>query len=61
MLSNLNDALKEAGVYDAPQWRQIQYLTDIRNLCGHKSDRAPERAEVETLINEVAKIVKNLF
>jgi hypothetical protein len=60
-LSNLNNALKDAGVYDAPQWRQIQYLTDIRNLCGHKGDRNPERAEVEDLINGVAKIVMNLF
>lgn len=61
MLSNLNDALKEAGVYDATQWRHIQYLTDIRNLCGHKAERDPERTQVETLINEVAKITKNLF
>jgi hypothetical protein len=60
-LSNLNEALKSDGVYDAPQWRQIQYLTDIRNLCSHKGDRDPTRDEVEDLLNEVAKIVKNLF
>lgn len=60
-LSNLNDALKGAGVYDPPQWRQIQYLADIRNLCGHKSDRDPEREEVESLIDGVAKITKTLF
>jgi hypothetical protein len=60
-LSNLNNALKDAGIYDTPQWRQIQYLSDIRNLCGHKADRTPERAEVETLINEVSKLVQNLF
>ena len=60
MLSNLNDALKDAGIYDVPQWRQIQHLTDIRNLCGHKGEREPERTEVDTLINEVARIVKNL-
>lgn len=61
MLSNLNDALKGAEIYDATQWRQIQYLTDIRNLCGHKGDRNPEPVQVEALITEVAKIVKNLF
>jgi hypothetical protein len=60
-LSNLNEALKGAGIYDAPQWRQIQYLVDIRNLCSHKGDRDPTRDEVEALINEVAKIAKNLF
>jgi hypothetical protein len=60
-LSNLNDALKAAGIYDAPQWRQIQYLTDIRNICSHRDERDPRRDEVEALISEVAKIVKNLF
>jgi hypothetical protein len=60
-LSNLNEALKSAGVYDAPQWRQIQYLTDIRNLCGHKNDRDPTQDEVHDLIDEVEKIIKNLF
>jgi hypothetical protein len=61
MLSNMNDALKEAGVYDAAQWRQIQYLTDIRNLCGHKNERDPSREEVDSLISGVAKITKTLF
>jgi hypothetical protein len=61
MLSNLNEALKDAGVYDVPQWRRIQHLTDVRNLCGHKGEREPKREEVEDLINEVSKIVKTLF
>lgn len=61
MLGALNEALKEAQVYDIPQWRQIQHLADIRNLCGHKGNRDPERAEVEHLIREVEKIVKNVF
>ena len=60
-LSNLNDALKNAGVYDAPQWRQVQYLTDIRNYCGHKKEREPTVVEVEGLIEEVTKLVKTLF
>lgn len=61
MLSNLNEALKDAGVYDVPQWRRIQHLTDVRNLCGHKAEREPKREEVEDLVNETAKIVKTLF
>ena len=60
-LSSLNDALKEAGVYDGPQWRNIQYLTDIRNICGHKDERDPERTEVAELIDGVAKITKTVF
>jgi hypothetical protein len=61
MLSNLNDALKDAGVYDVPQWRRIQHLTDVRNLCGHRGEREPRREEVDDLIIETAKIVKTLF
>ncbi len=61
MLSNLNDALKDAGVYGVPLWRRIQHLTDIRNLCGHRAERDPERSEVEDLINEVARIIKTVF
>jgi hypothetical protein len=60
-LSSLNDALKEAGVYDGPQWRNIQYLTDIRNICGHKDERDPERTQVSELIDGVAKITKTVF
>jgi hypothetical protein len=60
-LSSMNDALKQAGVYDAVQWREIQYLTDVRNVCGHKGQRDPQRSEVESLINGVDKIIKTLF
>lgn len=61
LLSNMNDALKDAGVYDVPQWRRIQHLTDVRNLCGHKAEREPKKEEVEDLIKETAKTVKILF
>jgi hypothetical protein len=61
MLSNLNDALKDAGVYDVPQWRRIQHLTDIRNFCGHRMEREPNGAEVDDLITETAKIIKTVF
>jgi hypothetical protein len=61
MLSNLNEALKDAGVYDVPQWRRIQHLTDVRNLCSHKAEREPKKEEVADLIDETAKVVKTLF
>src|SRR5260370_4965524 len=34
-ISDLNDALKGANAIDIPQWRSIQHLADIRNLCDH--------------------------
>src|SRR6185436_13413181 len=46
-IANLNNALKEAGVYDVPQWRFIERLGDIRNLCGHAKERDPTAEEVE--------------
>ena len=54
---NLNDALKDAGIYDVAQWRQIQRLGDIRNLCGHAATRDPTADEVQDLIDGVAKVV----
>jgi len=60
-LSNLNDVLKNSTVYDVPQWRRVQYLADIRNLCAHKSDRDPTADEVRGLIDEVDKLVRTVF
>jgi hypothetical protein len=61
MLANLNEALKEAGVYDVPQWRRIQYITDVRNLCAHKAERDPTPDEVRGVVDEVDKAVKTIF
>lgn len=52
-LTPLNDALKASGVYDQVQWRNIQVLGDIRNICAHDSYREPTRDEVEQLIRGV--------
>jgi hypothetical protein len=59
-ISDYNDALKNAGVLDIVQWRGVQRLTDIRNLCDHKKQRDPTPDEVEELINGVDKAVKTL-
>ena len=39
-ISDFNEALKAGAVIDVPQWRFIQHLADIRNLCDH--GRKPE-------------------
>jgi hypothetical protein len=61
VLSNLNEALKTAKVYDLPQWRQVQRLTDLRNLCGHDGERAPSKDEIHELIEGVDKVVTTVF
>jgi len=34
-IADLNNALKEASVIEVPDWRFIQHLANIRNLCDH--------------------------
>ena len=59
-LSNLNDALKGADVIDVPIWRNIQGLTDIRNLCDHKKQREPAAEEIQRLIDGTDRFLKEL-
>jgi hypothetical protein len=60
-IANLNNALKEAGIYDLPQWRFIERLGDIRNICGHDKERDPTAEEVEDLIRGTEKVVATVF
>jgi hypothetical protein len=59
-ISDLNDLLKDAGIYDVPMWRLLQRLADIRNLCGHKKERDPKPDEVEDLISGTDKVIKEV-
>ena len=56
-LVDYNDNLKNSGVYDVSQWRQIQYLGDVRNKCAHNGIE-PNESEVLDLISGVEKVVK---
>jgi hypothetical protein len=60
-ISDLNDALKSASVIDVPQWRFIQLLGDIRNLCDHSKANEPTIEQVNDLIEGVIKITKTVF
>jgi hypothetical protein len=60
-ISELNDALKAAGIVDIPQWRFVQHLADIRNLCDHKKATEPTPEQVDDLIAGTKKITKTLF
>lgn len=60
-ISDFNDLLKANNMIDVPQWRFIQRLGDLRNLCGHKKKREPTEEEVSELIDGVEKIIKTLF
>lgn len=59
-IADYNDVLKD-NVYDTVEWRKVQYLGDIRNLCDHKKDREPTKEEVEDLIAGTERIIKTIF
>jgi hypothetical protein len=60
-IADLNNALKAAGVVDIPQWRFIQHLADIRNLCDHDKNVEPTPDQVNDLVSGVTKVTKTLF
>ena len=60
-IGELNDALKNSGTIDVPDWRFIQRLGDLRNLCDHNKNREPKKEEIGELIDGVEKIMKTLF
>lgn len=61
VISDLNNALKDTSVIDLPQWRFIQHLADIRNLCDHDKQTEPTAEQVNDLVAGVAKVSKTLF
>lgn len=59
-LSKYNDYLKNNGVITQPNWRKIQYLTDIRNTCDHKRDSEPTSEQVIELLNGTKQIISEI-
>lgn len=60
-IADFNDVLKKEDVIDTPDWRKIQHLGDLRNLCDHKKKIEPKKEEIEELIEGVKRIMKNIF
>lgn len=60
-LGEINDPLKNGGIYDTPTWRKIGYFADIRNLCSHKKTADPTVEQVQELIDGVNWVIKNVF
>ncbi len=59
-IADYNDLLKDE-VYDTVEWRRIQRLGDIRNLCDHSKDREPTKDEVLELISGTERTIKTIF
>ena len=60
-IADFNELLKSGGVTDLPQWRFIQHLADIRNLCDHGRTPEPTMEQVTDLVTGVKKTIKTLY
>lgn len=60
-IADYNDTLKSESTIDIPQWRFIQHLADIRNLCDHNKKLEPTVEQVDDLLAGVAKVIKTIF
>ena len=59
-IADYNDKFKDV-VYDTIEWRRIQRLGDLRNLCDHNKDRDPTADEVTELISGTERTIKTIF
>jgi hypothetical protein len=60
-INDLAQLLKDNDVIDTPDWRKIQHLADLRNLCDHKKKKDPTSEQINELIEGVSKTIKTLF
>lgn len=60
-INDLNQLLKDNTIYETPDWRFIQHLGDLRNLCDHKKTAEPTIDQIEELIKGVEKVTKTIF
>jgi hypothetical protein len=59
-VNDLNEPLKQAGVYDMATWRKISYMADVRNPCSHKKGDDPRPEQVQELIEGVNWALKTI-
>jgi len=60
-INDYNQLLKDNEIIDIKDWRFIQHLADLRNLCDHKKEKEPTREDIEELIKGVEKVTKTIF
>jgi hypothetical protein len=60
-IADFNEALKAGGVVDIPQWRFIQHLADLRNICDHARTPDPTAEQVADLLAGTKKVIKTVY
>lgn len=58
---DFNELLKKEEVIEVKDWRFIQHLGDLRNLCDHNKDKEPTDNDIDDLILGVKKISKTIY
>jgi hypothetical protein len=59
-ISDFNESLKSNGIIEIKDWRRIQHLADLRNLCDHNKSKEPSKDDIDDLINGVKALQKTL-
>ena len=60
-IADFNETLKAGNAIDLPQWRFIQHLADIRNLCDHSRSPEPTAEQVADLLAGARKVTKTVY
>jgi len=60
-INDYNQAIKDNAIIERHDWRFIQRLADLRNLCNHDKKKEPKKEEIEELIAGVDKIMKTIL
>jgi len=60
-INDFNELLKGKEIIEVKDWRFIQHLGDLRNLCDHKKENEPTKENIEDLINGTDKMCKTLY
>lgn len=60
-MNDFNKLLKDNEVIEIKDWRFVQRLGDLRNLCDHNKKIVPKKEDIEELISGVEKISKTIF
>ncbi|MFA5359203.1 MAG: hypothetical protein WC310_05330 [Patescibacteria group bacterium] len=60
-INDFNQILKDNSILEIKDWRFIQHLADLRNLCDHNKKIEPKKEDIEELIAGIEKISKTIF
>ena len=60
-VSDFNQLLKDENIISIPDWRFVQHLMDIRNLCDHARESEPSKQQIDDLLDGTAKVLKSIL